>query len=253
MPEGLLAPGTILLFGEIHGTRELPAFFGEAVCHASAAHDVVVGLEIPGSESERVSAFLRSSGASADRDAVLAGPFWTDGYQDGRRSEAMARLLERLRVLRAIGRHVDVMLFDVEPSESGPDRDERMAQTIMEYQRAHAGPVLMAYMGNVHARTTIGVPWNPKLKPLGWYLSQHGLRVRSLDSGSPGGSAWMCYVEDASDPRAEQVCGPHALSGSSRLPAHAGIWLHAMPSPEGFDGVYAVPALSSSPPAASAR
>src|SRR5690348_2907247 len=50
-PAGLAAlfhPGALIVFGELHGTAESPAFVASAACHAaSRGQEVAVGLEIP--------------------------------------------------------------------------------------------------------------------------------------------------------------------------------------------------------------
>ena len=93
----LIAPGAIVLFGEIHGTEESPAFFGDAACAALArGAAVTAALEIPREERARIDAFLASAGTPDDRRALLAGAFWRRGYQDGRSSRATAAFLDRL-------------------------------------------------------------------------------------------------------------------------------------------------------------
>jgi hypothetical protein len=61
--------------------------------------------------------------------------------------------------------------------------------------------------------------------------------------------AWVQMAKEAS-PR-ESVCGPTPWGGSATPPLRAGITLFAQPSPEGFDGNFAVMSLTASPPAAS--
>jgi len=102
--EPLLAPGAGVLFGEIHGTVESPAFVANAACLAlRAGFPVTVALEIPREEQPRVDTFLASAGMVADRAALLDSSFWQDKYQDGRRSQAMLSLLDELRRLRRGG------------------------------------------------------------------------------------------------------------------------------------------------------
>jgi hypothetical protein len=251
VPEQLLAAPSVLLFGEVHGTTELPALFGELVCQVSASRPVMVGLEVHGSERTRVTTFLDSSGGASDRAALLAGPFWTSRYQDGRRSEAMFGLLERLRVLRRAGAAVEVALFDVEEPEYGPDRDERMARNLIDAIAAHRGDTVMAYMGNLHARTAVGAPWNPEARFLGWYLRGAGVTFKSFDYASPAGTAWVCMMKEGSD--REQVCGPGSWGESRPPPVGTGITLFPEPSPKGFDGIFSVTKLTASPPAKDGR
>ncbi|MDX1644696.1 MAG: hypothetical protein R3244_10100, partial [Thermoanaerobaculia bacterium] len=87
---------SVLLFGELHGTDRGPAAFGSVVCHLAREHaGLTVGLEISHTEQERIDAYMASAGTAEDRSELLSGPFWTDEYQDGRRSRAMTELLER--------------------------------------------------------------------------------------------------------------------------------------------------------------
>lgn len=252
VPESLLARGSMLLFGDVHGSREAPAFFAEAVCHASAGRPLMVGLEIPQSEQARVDRFLGSAGAEADAADLLAGPFWTDDFQDGRRSQAMAALLDRIRALRSAGRRIAVVLIDVEKVKVGPDRDERLAENLARGFQAHPDALAMVFVGNLHAMATVGTPWDPAFKPMAVHLRERKATVRSLDLSSPGGSAWMCYLEDGAGPDEKPTCGPHAWPASADHPARPGILLRPKAS-GAFDGVYSVSSLSTSPPAAPAR
>lgn len=247
VPGSLLGSGTFLLFGEFHGTAELPAFFGEAVCQVSGSRPVLVGLEVPGSELNRVTTYLDSAGAPPDRAALLIGSFWTSPVQDGRRSMAMLGLIERLRVLRKAGAAVQVTLFDVEEAEAGPDRDERMARNLAAAARAHPGATVLAHMGNYHARTVAGAPWDPKARFLGWHLARGGLEVKALDFAAPAGTAWTCMMEAPGRP---PVCGPTSMGATNPFPGKAGITPFAKRSPEGFDGTFAVTTRTASPPAA---
>ena len=67
LPKKLLEPGSVLLFGETHGTEERPRFFGEDVCTTAASGLAVdVGIEIPRGELASVDAFLASPGGAPD-------------------------------------------------------------------------------------------------------------------------------------------------------------------------------------------
>ena len=243
LPAKLLEPGGALLFGEIHGTEELPGFFVEAVCWASGALPVQVGLEVSKSEQERIETFLASAGAAADVEAMTAGPFWT-GFQDGRKSRAMVALLDRLRRLRKEGRPIEVFLF-VGDSEDMAEHDRMMADAIAARVRAHPEALTMVLTGNIHAQKNKGVPWNPDLVPMGWYLADAGVRVIALNHSTPAGTTWSCYPGPPLD------CGRYPMRATAPLPSGRtiGIELLAEPTKEGFDGLYALPTLTASPPA----
>jgi len=245
LPAPLLKPGGLLLFGEsLHGTRELPAFFGEAVCWTSGALPAQAGLEIPASEQERVDTFLVSPGAPADVEALTTGPFWSrpPEQQDGKSSRAMTALLDRLRLLRRAGQPIDVFLFDVDDAQGPGERDRAMADRLAARVRAHPEALTMALTGNVHARKTKGAPWNPELEPMGLHLVTAGVRVLSFDSVTPAGTAWFCDEK--------MTCGIHEVRAWKELPSGrtGGLELLDQPTQEGFDGLYATPSLTASPP-----
>ena len=243
LPARFLEPGGTLLFGEIHGTQELPAFFGEAVCWTSGHLPVQAGLELPPTEEGRMAAWFASAGSSADVEALTASPLWTGRLQDGRTSRAMVVLLDRLRLLMVEGRPIEVFLFDVRDQDHLAARDRMMAEVIAARVKAHPDALTMVLAGNVHAQKDKGVPWDPELVPMGWYLADAGVRVRSLNFSAPAGSAWTC--------RPDGECGPSAGPAIRPLPSGStiGIELFEQPLKGGFDGLFATPSLTASPPA----
>src|SRR5271156_2189012 len=85
--------------GDLHGTEELPAFFGQLVEGAAARREVTVVLEYPERYRRDLDRYLASSGDEAARKAFLATDFWTK-WRDGRSSKAMFALVEKLRTLQ---------------------------------------------------------------------------------------------------------------------------------------------------------
>jgi hypothetical protein len=251
LPSGVAKPGEVLLFGELHGTEEIPAVFGEAVCAvAREGTPVAVGLEVAKSEQAAVDAFLASGGGAAAVDALKGTPHFTRGYQDGRSSRAMAGLLERLRQLRAAGLPVDVFLVDLDPAQRAPDRDRGMAGNLAAAARAHPRSFTMVLIGEVHAWKAKGAPWKADFVPMGRHLVEMGLPVQSFGRATPAGTAWVCLSADAAD------CGSRKTKATAEtLPSgrKSGIELLAKPSERGFDGLFATATLTASPPAAETR
>jgi hypothetical protein len=196
----LLKPGSVLFIGEIHGTNESPAFVGRAACLASGGnHSVTVALEIPKSESARFERYLHSTGRQADRDALLAGPFWTDSFQDGRRSKAMLALIDDLRMLKT----VRVVLIDEPDATSAKrDRDAVMADNLQTAVELAPDDIFIVLTGNQHSRLA-----GTSMAQL-FVRGMPRVNVSSLDVAFTNGSAWTCVSGDAAD------CGPHSLRGS---------------------------------------
>jgi hypothetical protein len=245
VPASLVAQGSTLLFGEVHGVRELPAFFGEAVCTTAASGlQVEVGLEIPRTDQAGVDAFLQSQGAPSDVESLIASSFWSRDFQDGRSSQARVDLLERLRVLIAQGLPLHVFLFDVDVASEQAQREKAMADSIAAQARLHSQALTMVLVGEVHAWKTKGAPWDADFVPMGLQLAESGLEVHSLGRSTPAGTAWVCTGVSAADCTERDT---KAFGGWSS--AHSGIELLSEPSARGYDGMYATPTLTASPPA----
>lgn len=142
----------LVLLGEMHGTREIPALTGDlAERYARSGEQVVLALEMAESEHGRVDRYLDSPGAGADRVALLSGWHWREPMHDGRDSEAMLELIEHMRVLRAQGNRVRIVLFD--PGDTRDDRDRGMARRLRAAAAEYPQARLLVLTGNVHAMT----------------------------------------------------------------------------------------------------
>jgi hypothetical protein len=237
----LLTPGAILVFGEWHGTNEIPAFFQSAICAASSENQAVrVGLEMPVDEKSHVEAFV--AGVEAEKQ-LLASAFWTDEFQDGRRSQAMLEVLKEVRRLRSLGRRIVIEPFDVPAAQrSTPQaRDDFMASTLKEVLSAPSETISLMLMGNGHARTIPGAPWSKDYRWTASQLRGAGVKFVSLKDKTAGGTAWSCPDVDPSH------CGAQRVSDDDGR----ALEVELTPIAEGgFDGSYGVGKVSASAPAA---
>ena len=182
------------IFGELHGTTEIPALFGDFVCAAAAQGPVTVGLEMPESSQAALDAWLASDGSAAARASLLADSFWRSG--DGRSSAAMLALLERLRALRAAGRRIGLLAF-VPPAGDAPTQtpyEQAMAANWRRALEASPGSRLLVLVGSIHSRTQHYRDFDP--------AAMHLPRAGGLTLGPlpVGGSAYNCQPDG---------CGPH--------------------------------------------
>lgn len=244
--EQVLTAQAVLLIGELHGTRESPAFVAELACAALArGMPVTVALEIPFQERARIAAFLASDGGEKARGALLVGPFWDGEFQDGRRSVAKLELLDRLRRWQRQGLAIEIALLDQEERTSGPERDARMAERLVAAARTAAGPVV-ALTGNLHARTIIGTPWDPSYALMGYLVKQAlpGRAVIALDVASAGGTAWFCPAPEP------ESCGVQQVRTAPVAEEGLRVILGGRATELGYDGVYSLGGgLTASPPA----
>lgn len=188
-----------IMVGEIHGTREMPTTFGDLVCAAAETkRPVAVALELPQEDQARIDAFLASDGSSNAHQALQASGLWTDKFQDGRGSEAMATLLDRLRQMKRDGRIVGVTVFQ----PTGGSRDQTAYNAAMaDRLKAIAMPqngLILTLVGNIHAmKTTLRRP-TMSIVPAAADLPAD--RTISLNMIGNGGTAWDCERDG---------CGPH--------------------------------------------
>jgi uncharacterized protein (TIGR02246 family) len=232
----LIKPGAILLVGEMHGTREMPAAVADLACMA-VEHKlpVTVALEIPPDDGEAIERYF----ISGDRAALLAREHWRRAYQDGRSSQGMLALVDRLRRLRQSGARLRVIGFDARGA-AGQARDAVMADAFAAAWRAQPGDVTVGLVGNVHNRVTVGVPWDAAYKPMGWYLAQQKIALTSLRATWATGKAWSC------DDAAASSCGPHDFAGKGTGPAPT---LTLASKDATVHGTLYVGAISAAPPA----
>jgi hypothetical protein len=250
----VLTPGGVLLLGEQHGTREVPAFVGALGCHvASAGVPVVVGLELPREEQRALRRYLKSDGGKEARASLVEGGFWRRPYQDGRSSEAIVALVERLRVLRTQGLSVSVFAYDA-PGQ-GSQRAAAMAQRVLEVRKTAPKSTFLLLSGNVNARTTRGAEWDETFTPMGWHLVRAKQPVRTLDLRYSRGTAWGCNLVAGEgqklDCGANPAVPPPARQGDKVIFRGPRAFVELTPEHghEGYDGIFYVGPLTASPPA----
>lgn len=241
LPRELAARGSTILLGEVHGTRELPAFVARLVGQLAADRPVVLALEMFPAELPSLEAYLASDGGPAARAAALRDPWWQAPFQDGRRSVAMFELIEAMRVLRAGGARVEVVCFDHKVPDGGTatDREEGMARNLLAARRARPDATIVAFAGNLHTRRTL-VPRFGNYDWMAMRLATAGVAFTTLDARYAEGSAWNCRGGEPSD------CGAQFAGGRGD---ERGIHLERSDD-GGHDGWFGVGPVTASPPAA---
>jgi hypothetical protein len=222
-----------VMIGEMHGTAEMPVFFGDLVCQAAASSQrpITVAMEQDAEMQPAIDAFLASNGGVAARSAFLKAPMWSG--QDGRASQAMLALYDRLRLMKQAGQIRAVYAFIPRTSArtNGP-HNAAMASMLKEIAAGRKDLVL-AYMGNLHAaKSSVGQGADAFL-PAAADLPPE--RTVSVDIESNGGEAWNCLGDS---------CAPHPMQtrDAKRGFASAG-WL-----PWRFDWVFELGSKASASP-----
>lgn len=233
LPMAGVPEAPLLLFGEVHGSREAPALVGAVACAASEARAVAVGLEMPSRDQPLLDRFMASTGAPGDVQALLASEFWQRG-RDGRSSRAMLELIGDLRALKQAGRPVDLFAFDDQPG-TGLERNAAIANGVRRFRKAHPDTRIVALMGSLHAAQESIWSGGNRLTTSAILLAD--LQPVSVRITYPGGTVWACMP----------TCGIHALPPSSGETAPG---FHADAAPGGDSRTYRLPSLTASPPAA---
>lgn len=191
-----------VLLGEWHGTQETPALVADLVehqvrVHTTGVHEpIILALEIGSDDQPTVDRYMASDGALTDKGALLDGSHWQDAMHDGRDSQAMFDLIERMRELRHGGADVSIDLFD---QDGDGERNKRMAEHLRKVVLHAPKATVLVLTGNVHAMT-VEPPWKwfdggKEIKPpmtAGRYLAD--LHPLSINIDAAGGDAWTCMA-----------------------------------------------------------
>lgn len=183
-----------IVLGEMHGTNEMPEIFADAVCLTSEVRPTIVALELPATDQPLIDAYLKSDSGPEAKQSFLEASIWNSSFKDGRSSEAMFRLFERLHRLHNAGKVRTVIAF-------APVRFKELPSSA-EYERAMAdiiatntpkGVPALILVGNLHAmQTKVNFGREPYL-PMAGHLPQGN--TLTFDIVSDGvSSAWACIA-----------------------------------------------------------
>ena len=194
----------LILLGELHGTRQVPALVARLISAYSVQGPVLLGLEIDGSESAAMRRYLASDGGPEAQAFLPASPFWNvQGVQhDGRRNHEVLGLIEQVRRMRAQGRDVAILAYD-DPGTghaSSQARDQAMAHSLRTAIAALPRGRLIVLSGNVHAMRKRPKDAPPEMQtPMGAYLGD--LKPYVINITANDGEFWACT----------KTCGPVAV------------------------------------------
>lgn len=189
-----------VLFGETHGTNEIPALVGRVACtHLSKGEQVIVALELSSSQQEHVNRFLDSDGSpKAIADLTSGSWFWSrpSRQHDGRASVAMLSLLDALRRFKVSGLPVNVVAADLaaidKQSSRSPaqQREDSIAGRIGAAIAENPKAVVLGLFGSFHTAVARTVMNGTDYEPAGYQLRSRN--VYSIGVTFSSGSAWVC-------------------------------------------------------------
>jgi hypothetical protein len=231
----LARPERFILFGEIHGTNEAPASFGEIVCAAAEKGPVVVGVEWFEEFTPAFNAYLASDGGREARESFVSS-LREQFTGDGRSSRAAFALYDRLRDIKVAGADIRIVAFVRltfgEPAKSQTPYEKALAASLM----AGAGdsPRVLVLVGNTHSRRKT-FSSTPPFDPMAMHLPKR--ETLSLSIGHAGGTSHSCRPD----------CGVQELVPV--FPSPVGIEFPAGGVDGGvYDGLWAIGPVTASPP-----
>lgn len=255
-----------IVFGEVHGTRESPAFVGTIACALAARGErLLVAVEHQATDNAALQAAWRLP--TAGFPAALRRTGWA-GRQDGVASEAMFAMLTRLHALKSRGRRIDVVAFNGIRDElqgmrfrdlpgQGP-HEAAQAENIRAAAEGRPYDHILVLVGNLHARKQPVEGRGAVYEPMAMRLAP-AAAVTSLNMAHAGGSMWNCLMKPgiAAEPGKPLPpgaldCASHAVHGLLDLRRSPFIGLGPPPglSADGaYDGFFWLGEVSASPPA----
>jgi hypothetical protein len=228
----------VVMFGEGHGTKEMPETFLRVVCSAlREGMSVAVGLELPVDLNESLTAYMGSKRDQSARASLLQADFWKRG-EDGRASLAMVEMIEGFRRLRQAGYSISIFAMQGSGSDWHINNDGKMAAKIRAEHSARPESLILTLTGNVHNMKAKPAWFPPEVPaPIPTHITD--LNPATFNLSATGGSAWGC----------KQTCGVHSVpaqaNGDVFVVREAGL-------KEAYTGEISVGQTTASPPAVAA-
>lgn len=255
-----------VVFGELHGTREAPAFVGRVACALAArGGTILVAVE---HNAKQNAAFQHAWQQPHPKFAAALRKAGWAGRNDGVGSEAMLDMLVRLHALKASGRSIDIVAFNDprDDAQAAKFRDlpgqggheAAQAENIRLAAGARPYDHVLVLVGNVHARKRAMDGGGVAFEPMAMRLGPPD-RIVSLNMRVSGGTMWACqlapgFVFKPGEPMPDKaiVCASHPLRDQPDLSRPPFLSLSAPPGAEeadGYDGFFWLGRVSGSPPA----
>jgi hypothetical protein len=220
-----------VIFGEVHGTRESPAFVEATACGLAAKGErVLVGVEHESADDPALQAAW--SLPHAQFPAALRRRGWA-GRQDGVASEAMFALLVRLHRLKDQGRRIDVVAFNSVRDDDQRDRfrdlpgqgphEAAQAENVRRAAEGKSYDHVLVLVGNLHARKQPVTRGGVSFEPMAMRLAP-ATAITSLNMVGAAGTMWNCLLKPGAElqpgkplPPNSMDCASHAARGHPDL------------------------------------
>ncbi|WP_156359855.1 hypothetical protein [Sphingomonas sp. Leaf10] len=256
-----------VVFGEIHGTAQSPAFIGTLACALTTRGErVLVAVELSSSDNDALQAAWRLPPGQFPEALHKTGLV---GRRDGVGSVATRDMIVRLHALKSAGRPVSIVAFNgardsaqrakfADQPGQGP-HEAAQAENIRNAAAAGRYDHVLVLVGNLHARKEPIERDTATFRPMAMQLAPAG-KVMSLNMATAGGSAWTCELRaGAKFERGKPIssgmieCAGHPVRSDSTINRAPFVAVQPLPGTQhdpAYDGWFWLGTVTASPAAA---
>lgn len=256
-----------VVFGELHGTREAPAFFGSLACSlALEGQTLLIAIEFSPYHNDALQKAWNAE--EEDFENLLLEAGWR-GRLDGVGSNAMFKMVRDLYRLRRAGYVIDITAFNgagsadqrarfVQLPGQGP-HEAAQAENIANAAQKRSYDRVLVLVGNLHAEKQPIDFGTGAFDPMARRLARYG-SVVSLNVKYGSGNSWSCQLrpdfdhKNDGDPTDDDIeCASHPATATGSFDRNPFISLndpiasHTAPS---FDGFFWLGPITASAPKA---
>ncbi len=255
-----------IVFGELHGTREAPAFVGSLACGlALNGERLLVGIEFSPDHEDALQKAWNAKETDFERLLLDAG--WR-GRDDGVGSRAMFAMVRDLYRLKQSGYPIAITAFNGAGSDEqrarfahlpgqGP-HEAAQAENIATAAQGAAYDRVLILVGGLHAKREAVDLGFGAFDPMAKRLRSYG-SVISLDARYGAGTSWSCHLRSDFDMKGgrptkdDLKCAAHPASATGLFERDPFIALADGTddsASNSFDGYFWLGRISASPPQA---
>lgn len=192
--------GTLVVVGEIHGTKETPQFVGDIVEALPSDREWIVALELPRQLQPSLDRYLSSK---VSRNEFAEQKELKARSSFGMFTSSTMQLIDRLKIKIDSGSPGKVYFYDdlrAEPAK----RDTAMASYLLDLSKIHPRASIVALTGNAHGDRGNKDSMASRL------TSSNTFSV--IVMATSGGEFWGCSMREG-----QQACGAQRLPSPSAL------------------------------------
>lgn len=154
----------IIIFGETHGTKEIPEMLTLFFIDIAKEFDFNIALEIPIEFQDKIGHFIEVGDINLLKDLSF---FSKENCPDGRNSLEYIRLMQKIHEIN-LTRNKKIRVFCIDPLANNQDEKEKgIADKLLELSKEKR---IFAIMGSVHASKNIVNIAGIKIIPSGYFI-----------------------------------------------------------------------------------